>query len=158
MEMLDEELVVAILVASRALVAIAAASIEASPVEITLAQSRALLVIWTGGAQRMSSLSSELKMSPSSLTRLVERLERKGLVERRPAPESRRSIEVHLTERGRSAVDVVMAVRRREVTAVIEAIAPGRRQAVRRAFEDFATGAGKVGAPSAIPALIDEPV
>lgn len=147
MEGVDEELVSAIIASSRALMAIAVMSIETSPIEVTLAQFRALALLSTGGPQRMSDLSMGLQMSPSSFTRLVERLERKGLVERRPSPASRRSIELHLTSTGSGIVDIVMAVRRREVTAVIDAIAPGRRQAVRAAFADFADAADGVWAP-----------
>lgn len=129
---------------SRALVAIAAISIEAAPVEVTLAQYRALVVLFTRGPQHMSALGELMKASPSSTTRMAERLERKGLVLRRPDPLSRRSTELVLTEAGTQLVDAVMAVRRREIAAVLAAVPEARRPALRRAFDDFAQAAGEV--------------
>ena len=143
-----DELVEAIMAASRALVAIAAVSIESAPVEVTLNQFRALLVLSTGGPLLMSRLAQAVKQSPSSATRLVERLERKALVVRRPSPTSRRSTELHLTAAGATLVDTVMATRRRELVTVIEAIPEPRRLAVLAAFEDFATAAGEPFGPS----------
>lgn len=139
----DEALVAAVLAASRALVAIAAVSIDAAPVAVTLNQYRALVVLATRGPQRMSDLAVAMKLSRSSTTRMVERLERKDLAAREPSPSSRRVTDLHLSPLGREVVAQVMAVRAREIASVIEAVPASGREAIRRAFEEFAIAAGE---------------
>ncbi len=53
-----------------------------------------------GGALRMHELADRLLISRSATTRLVERLERRDLIERRACPEDRRGTSVVLTEVG----------------------------------------------------------
>lgn len=139
----DDPIVTAILVASRALIAIAAVSLESAPLEVTLGQFRAIQIIATQGPQNMSALAALMRISPSSSTRLVERLERKGLVLRQPSPTSRRSVELRLTPDGERVVDEVLEVRRREIALVAGRLAAKDRPAVRDAFERFALAAGE---------------
>lgn len=54
-----------------------------------------------GGRQRMSDLADAVILSPSGLTRLVGRLEKDGLVERRAADDDKRSFLASLTPAGR---------------------------------------------------------
>jgi DNA-binding MarR family transcriptional regulator len=53
------------------------------------------------------ALASALGMQPSRLVALVDELETRGLVERRENPEDRRSYALHLTEKGRAALEAV---------------------------------------------------
>lgn len=53
-----------------------------------------------GEPLRMSDLSRHLVISPSATTRLVDRMERKGLVEREPCADDRRVTFVKLTDTG----------------------------------------------------------
>jgi DNA-binding MarR family transcriptional regulator len=63
-----------------------------------------------GGGMRMSELADAVVISRSGLTRLVDRLEREGLVERRPNEDDPRSIRACITERGeRRLADVLPA-------------------------------------------------
>ena len=134
----DEHLMASMLAASRVLVAISASSIEASPVEVTLNQYRALVVLATGSPMQMADLGRELGISPSSTTRLVDRLERKGLVARAANETSRRSIDVGLAPAGEELVAWVMAERRRRFTEVLREVQDRRRSAMARAFSDLA--------------------
>jgi DNA-binding MarR family transcriptional regulator len=52
------------------------------------------------GWLRLNELNDHVLLSQSSLSRLVERLEKRGLVERMPAPDDGRGIRIHLTEAG----------------------------------------------------------
>ena len=54
-----------------------------------------------GGAMRMHHLADSATLSRSATTRLVDQIEKAGLVERRVCPTDRRGIEVVLTEKGR---------------------------------------------------------
>lgn len=149
----DDALVQAIVAASRALVALTAASMDASPVEVTLGQFRVLVLLSGRGPQRMSGLGSEVGLSPSSITRMVERLERKGLVSRRRSPSSRRAIDIHLTNAGADLVANVIDVRQRAIRAIIDSLPEEDRRGMRRSFEEFARAAGepvsdRVGGPA----------
>jgi DNA-binding MarR family transcriptional regulator len=62
---------------------------------------------------------------PSTLTGLLDRLERRGLVERRPNPRDRRSTLVALTRDGRSAARRVSAAFRRVEARIPEAARAG---------------------------------
>lgn len=53
-----------------------------------------------GGMLRVSELAGRVLLSRSATTRFVDRLEKEGLIERRPCGEDRRGTEVWLTEQG----------------------------------------------------------
>ncbi|MET1154591.1 MarR family transcriptional regulator [Arthrobacter sp.] len=55
-----------------------------------------------GGWSRLNELNEALLISQPSLSRMVDRLEKKGLVLRRTAQNDQRGIEISLTEDGRA--------------------------------------------------------
>jgi DNA-binding MarR family transcriptional regulator len=57
-----------------------------------------------GGRLRMSELAESVLLSQSGLTRLVDRLERAGLVERRPCDDDGRGLWAVLTPTGRESL------------------------------------------------------
>ncbi len=63
-----------------------------------------------GRRLRMSELARQALMSKSGLTRLVDRLEKEKLIERRVCPEDGRVQHVQLTERGLGALREIWAV------------------------------------------------
>lgn len=78
--------------------------------EDALGESRGLPLPWyqvlvelrlAGGALRMHQLAELATLSRSGTTRLVDRIEAAGLVERRVCPSDRRGLEVVLTAKGR---------------------------------------------------------
>ena len=56
-----------------------------------------------GGEMRMSEVADSVLLSRSGLTRLCDRLEREGLIERRECSTDRRGFNARLTAEGRSA-------------------------------------------------------
>jgi DNA-binding MarR family transcriptional regulator len=58
-----------------------------------------------GHRLRMSELADAVLLSRSGLTRLIDRLERGGLVERQQCSSDRRGLHCHLTERGAALLD-----------------------------------------------------
>jgi MarR family transcriptional regulator, 2-MHQ and catechol-resistance regulon repressor len=58
-----------------------------------------------GTELRMSELAAQTSLTPSGLTRSVDRLEEQGLVERRICPEDRRGAFAVLTPAGRELMD-----------------------------------------------------
>jgi DNA-binding MarR family transcriptional regulator len=61
-----------------------------------------------GGALRMSDLASQTQLTTSGITRVVDRLERDRLVERRACPTDRRGSFAHVTRAGLERLDAVL--------------------------------------------------
>ncbi|HUD76347.1 MAG TPA: MarR family transcriptional regulator [Streptosporangiaceae bacterium] len=89
-----------------------------APWEITPAQLRALRVLSHHGTQRMSELSEHLRIAARSATEVVEALESRGLVERRPDPADRRATLAELTPDGESVLSAIRAARGTEAERV----------------------------------------
>jgi DNA-binding MarR family transcriptional regulator len=67
---------------------------------------------------RLSELSDQLHIAPRSTTEVVDSLESRGLVQRRPDPADRRATLVELTEHGASVLEVIRAARGTEAERV----------------------------------------
>ncbi len=89
-----------------------------APWDITPGQLRALRVLGHHGTQRMSALSEHLRIAARSATEVVEALESRGLVARRPDPGDRRATLVELTENGESVLSAIRAARGTEAERV----------------------------------------
>lgn len=60
-----------------------------------------LLALWESPGLRQSALAERLGVEPPTVTRMLQRLERSGLIERRRDPHDGRAIRVHPTPRSR---------------------------------------------------------
>jgi len=67
-----------------------------------------LRVARTPGGLRMSDLAAQVALSPSGLTRAVDKIEEAGLVTRVSCPSDRRGAFVQLTEAGRERLDEII--------------------------------------------------
>jgi MarR family 2-MHQ and catechol resistance regulon transcriptional repressor len=63
-----------------------------------------LEVLLHKGALPVNTIGAKVRLTSGSITTAVDRLERKGLVERRAAEEDRRARIVHLTAQGRALI------------------------------------------------------
>jgi DNA-binding MarR family transcriptional regulator len=82
-----------------------------APWDITPSHFRALRVLMRRGVMRLSELSDHLHIAARSTTEVVDALETRGLVERRPDPDDRRATLVVLTEHGTSVLDAIRTAR-----------------------------------------------
>jgi DNA-binding MarR family transcriptional regulator len=89
-----------------------------APWDITPAQLRALRVLGHHGTQRMSELSDHLHIAARSTTEVVDALESRDLVERRPDPGDRRATLIAMTEHGASVLSAVRTARGTEAQRV----------------------------------------
>ncbi|HUY21764.1 MAG TPA: MarR family transcriptional regulator [Acidimicrobiales bacterium] len=127
----DEEVTEAIIRASRAMVGIAVRSLAGNPDDVTLPQYRTLVVLAYGGPRRLADLAEALSVSPSTATRMCDRLVRKELVSRTRDELDRREVKLAITTAGRAVVADVVHRRRAEVGDLLGAIpVPLRRQLV----------------------------
>ena len=139
-----DELVDAVLGASRALVAVAARSLANVAEDVTLAQYRVLIVLAARGPQRLADLATALGVDRSTATRMCDRLVRKRLVHRRRTNDDRRGVRVSLTAAGGELVAEVTSRRRAEIATIVERIPKAHRRPVLNALRAFAEAAGEV--------------
>ena len=66
------------------------------------------------GVMRLSELSEHLRIAPRSTTEVVDGLQERGLVERRPDPADRRATLVALTGTGQATAEAIRAARHAE--------------------------------------------
>jgi len=137
-----DPLIDAFLVASRALVAVAARSL-ADVDDVTLPQFRALVVVSTRPGITVSELASTLDVHASTATRLCDRLVRKKLLKRVAGTNDRRSMRLFLAAAGVRLVERVSAHRRRDLAAIVSRLEPEMRRPALEALTAFAVAAGE---------------
>ena len=82
-------------------------------------QEMILLQLWIEEGIPQSQLAACMEVEPPTATKMLQRMERAGLIERRPDPEDARVSLVYLTERGRALEQPVLDVwRQLEVRTV----------------------------------------
>lgn len=79
-----------------------------------------LATLYREGAMPGVALAAAEGLKPQSLTRLVARLEKDGLIERTPDPADRRNLVIALTAAGRRALRDRMRQRRRWLSDAID--------------------------------------
>lgn len=122
---------------------------------VSPSQLRALVIIERHEGINLSALGAGLGSRASSVTRLCDRMEAMGLLERCPSPASRRETELWLTVRGRTLLAEHRAIRTREVARVLEAMEPAAVEALVEGLAAFQTAARSTGtaAPAPGPAV-----
>jgi DNA-binding MarR family transcriptional regulator len=138
-----DEVVDAVLAASRALVGVAARSLAAAEEEVTLPQYRALVVLVSKGPHRMLDIAEALDVNQSTVTRMCDRLERKGLISRQRPDANRRTVIVTATARGRGLVATVTRRRRNDIRSILRKMPPAAQTEVVAALRNFADVAGE---------------
>lgn len=133
----------AVLTASRLLVALSARSIAAVDDTITLPQFRLLVVLYTSGPMKLTSVADTLAVNPSTTTRMVDRLVNAGLVSREANPQSRRELVVDLTDTGRNQVREVTRRRRAMIRQIVRRMSETSRRGLVRALSSFAEAGGE---------------
>ncbi|MEE2568444.1 MarR family winged helix-turn-helix transcriptional regulator [Pseudarthrobacter sp. J64] len=81
------------------------------------------------GWLRLNELNDQILLSQSSLSRMVERLEKRGLVERTTAPEDGRGVLLSLTEAGRALQREVGLSHVRDIAGIVKpALTPAEQR------------------------------
>src|SRR5690348_5752465 len=141
---LNTTAVQALMAASRAFVGLTARSLAGVDGDVTLPQFRALVVLAVRGAQRSVDIAEELRVNPSTGTRMCDRLVRKGLIKRVRSTSDRRVVRLRLTAKGHDIVEQVVSRRRAELEQLVVATADLWQPAVLEALNAFAAAAGEV--------------
>jgi DNA-binding MarR family transcriptional regulator len=123
-----ENVTLAVMAASRLIVALSARALGAVDVSLTLPQLRSLVALHTCGPIKLAAMAATLGVTPSTALRMAERLQSLGLIDRRVNPDNRREVVLRLTPEGQELVDRVLDHRRAAIRALVERL-PARERA-----------------------------
>jgi DNA-binding MarR family transcriptional regulator len=143
-----DEIVTAVLTASRVLVGVSARSLAGVEETVTLTQFRTLVVLEGHGEINLNRLAELLDVNASTAMRMIERLLSAGMVTRRDNPANRREVLLGLSEQGRGLVRRVTAKRRKEIARIVTVLPHGQRAGLIEALLAFADAAGEPDAPA----------
>ena len=88
--------------------------------QVSLIHLQVLTTLDAGGALPMSRLAEALDVSQASATGIVDRMEQRGLVERRGDPDDRRVVLVAPTDEGRGMIEGVSAERKERLMRLLD--------------------------------------
>jgi DNA-binding MarR family transcriptional regulator len=108
-----------------------------SPWDVTPSQSRALDVLIRHGESRLSVLAEHLRIAARSATEVVDDLQDRGLVERRPDPADRRATLVGLTAAGTATGHAIRAAREAEAERFFGALSATDRADLSRILQSL---------------------
>jgi DNA-binding MarR family transcriptional regulator len=107
------------------------------PWQITPGQARAIDVVRHRDAIRLSDLSERLRIAPRSTTEVVDGLEERGLIERRPDPADRRATLVTLTDDGKRVAGEIRKAQAAEAERFFGELSKADRTALARILADL---------------------
>jgi DNA-binding MarR family transcriptional regulator len=131
---------------TRALVGITLQSLEVLDGEVSLPQFRLLQILSGLGRVPSSRLASELRMTPSSVTRLADKLAAAGLLARGADPRSRAIVTIEATAAGLDLVTRVVDRRHELLAAALDRMTEDERQAAARTALRFSSLAADAAA------------
>ncbi len=98
------------------------------PPEIPVAQIKLMIHLANHGPQTMSELAEGLEVTTPAITGLVDKLEKRGMVERLRDREDRRVVRVCLSPEAQQIAESHLAERRKKVRAVLATLAPEEQE------------------------------
>jgi DNA-binding MarR family transcriptional regulator len=109
----------------------------AQSVELGSPERVRLLLGLKAGACRAGHLAQRSKISPSTITEIVEDLVNDGLVRREDDPDDRRAVKVALTAEGRRHLQRFEHAAALALAETLSVLTPTQRQRIRAAFNDL---------------------
>lgn len=98
---------------------------ELAALEVSAAQYIIISVLAKRGVDSATELCKDLSYDGGAMTRMVDRLEAKGLISRRRCPEDRRLVKLELTEAGQSALPKLKECSVRVLNRFMKGFSPG---------------------------------
>jgi DNA-binding MarR family transcriptional regulator len=112
-------------------------SVDDSMMDLPLRQFKVCLTLYRESCS-MSEISRELKLSPSAVTQVSDRLERRGLIERVFQEEDRRVRKLRLTKKGQQLVRARERKQLRRIAAALDTLTPNELGQVMTGLETLA--------------------
>ena len=113
---------------------------------LSLVQLSVLAILEAEGPLPMNRLAEWLDVSDASATGIVDRIERRGFVERRHATDDRRLVLVHLTDAGRSVFQDIERHRRERVASLLDELADDELAGLLRGLRAMNAAAARLAA------------
>ncbi|MET8948689.1 MarR family transcriptional regulator [Streptomyces sp. NPDC004542] len=110
---------------------------QEAALRLSLHQLRALRALETAPGVNLTALAQRLDIGMPTASRLCDRLEAAGLLERALHPHKRREVRLSLTAHGRHVLADVAARRGQALAAALAAMRPAERTALRRGLNAF---------------------
>jgi DNA-binding MarR family transcriptional regulator len=104
--------------------------------ELTLAQVRVLRRL-AKQPRSLGHLGADLSLAPPSMTRLIDRLEERGLIERRRDEADRRKVVATLTSKGRRLVSAIPFLEGTPINTAVARMSVADRERIASAMRDF---------------------
>ncbi|MFK4002408.1 MarR family winged helix-turn-helix transcriptional regulator [Qipengyuania sp. NPDC077563] len=106
-----------------------------SDLGLTAVQARLLLALEKFPEQNQAFYADRIEVEPITLTRLADRMEEAGWIERRPAPQDRRARILAITEKAHDIVKPLRAIVDQLVEDILEGIDAEERERLARLLE-----------------------
>ncbi|MEU7481730.1 MarR family winged helix-turn-helix transcriptional regulator [Lentzea sp. NPDC042327] len=100
---------------------------DVSPAPLSVSQLRVMFVLEKSEGANLRALGEALDAAPSSVSRLCDRLEAVGFLERGLSATSRREVELSLSDRGRAYLHDLRERRREHLRDVVDTLPPCAR-------------------------------
>jgi DNA-binding MarR family transcriptional regulator len=114
---------------------------EMRPLGASLQIWRVLAALREKDGRRMGDLSRTISIEVSTLTRLVDNMEKMGLVERRRDAEDARAVALHVTASGKRLTRRILPIAERYEAVALEGFTPAEaevlKQALRRLYDNM---------------------
>jgi MarR family 2-MHQ and catechol resistance regulon transcriptional repressor len=92
--------------------------------DLNLSEFAVLEVLYSKGPLLVGEVGSRVLLTSGSTTYVIDKLEKRGLVIRRPCPEDRRAMYVELTGAGRELIDRIFPEHAQEVRRAMGGLTP----------------------------------
>ncbi|MBN6033695.1 MarR family transcriptional regulator [Amycolatopsis sp. 195334CR] len=120
---------------------------EASARPLSTSQLRAVVALDRHDGLNLRALAELLGSTPPLVSRLCDRLQAVGFLERLPSSRSRRELTLRLSERGRAYLRDLRARRRESVQSVLAKMSPDARAALDTGLRGFHAAAAESAGP-----------
>jgi DNA-binding MarR family transcriptional regulator len=118
---------------------------EVRPLGATLQTWRVLAALRARNARRMGDLSETTSIEVSTLTRLVDAMEKKGLVDRRSEAGDARAVRLHVTAAGRRLTARILPIAERYERVALTGFSAAEAQALKAALRRLSTNIDTLG-------------
>ncbi|GAA0825310.1 MULTISPECIES: MarR family winged helix-turn-helix transcriptional regulator [Marinomonas] len=98
--------------------------------DITSSQAKVLFTVFFLKNQRSSDISKALNVDSSAVTRMLDRLEKKELIQRMADPDDRRSVFIELTTKGHEITSRALPLANEAIDKLTECLTPDEKQSL----------------------------
>jgi DNA-binding MarR family transcriptional regulator len=124
--------------------AVAKSTLAETTSDLTLPQHKTLVVLAEQGPRHLADLAGALGVSPSTATRMCDRLVRKRLITRTRDEVDRREVDLALTPQGKQLVDEIAHKRQTELRKLVGGVPKDERERIIEALRSVSEAAGEV--------------